>query len=157
MKKGKAKGGRFCFFSDSCLRPIHGRLRPIGRIFAFVERFFAGSLGCLPGHIKNRSEFKELKYRFALVSPGRNAMNNEAKTQPAPRPLRLFRLCGARLRAGFQRPAPHPATGASRSGSRPPSVKKRHWPSRSTRHAPQPWSSKPSKPTASGMGVPLSS
>ena len=111
----------------------------------------------LPRYIKNRSEFKELKCRFALVSPRRNAMNNEAKTQPAPRPLRLFRLCGARLRASFQRPALHPATGASRSGSRPPSVKKRHWPSRSTRHAPQPWSSKPSKPTASGMGVPLSS
>ena len=51
----------------------------------------------------------------------------------------------------------HPATGGARSGSRPPSVKKRHWPSRLTRHAPQPWSSKSSKPTASGMGSPLSS
>ncbi|WP_156304166.1 hypothetical protein [Ottowia sp. oral taxon 894] len=79
MKKGKTKKGRdFASFFNSRQLPIHGRWRTIGRIFAFIGHFFAGRFGCSPWYIKNRSEFKELKCRFALVSLGHDAMNKEA-------------------------------------------------------------------------------
>nr|WP_314549634.1 hypothetical protein [uncultured Ottowia sp.] len=79
MKKGKTKKGAILLpFFNSRQLPIHGRWRTIGRIFAFIGHFFAGRFGCLLGYIKNRSEFKELKCRFALVSPGHDAMNKEA-------------------------------------------------------------------------------
>ena len=99
------------------------------------------------------SKFEASKTPLSHGFPGLAAIKPIAKSA---RVLRVRAGCASQG-YGWPEALLHPATGGARSGSRPPSVKKRHWPSRLTRHAPQPWSSKSSKPTASGMGSPLSS